>query len=679
VTLQTALAAWFNRRDMSPGLWTRAHAGEWLCAGFLVAPIAALATACVRWESEGPRSPRVLDLLLVRPQDPDGVFLNEDLVFFFSGEVDRASVTRASIDIRSGGDPARGSLQVDGDRVRFVPAPVLSSDLSDGGYRPGAEYTVAIRGFPEPDGVRGAHGEPLARTRSWSFRTVAVTEPRGGFVFADRQQDRLGVLHMVPPLTGPQDTYQLGTLDAIYLACDKPIDPSTLHDDDFELRSQSKEPSATIPLRVRLIENEPAAALRARPLQARTSSPASGWLRERRAALIELTPKQPPTVGNWSLHVLPARTEHSFCLRDFSGQSILRSRQGPIPIQFVVQAPREAIVSVDFIDRRLRSPVAVAGADGTACWNESGRVEVRYPAAAGSGVDGEVLLDSEESRTDVQATRIELAARRECAWRKESGIAVLRSQGRLTIAGKLVRRVVDASAHAPTEKTLERWHNANDVRKRDIEFPVQTLSEWLAAAQADDLHWTVLIAGGDLVIEGELTVNTPLLLCAGGVVRVSGAVHGVEGSVFLMREGGGLAINPPAAPVPSFLRLDQPVGHNPLRVPLLFAVMTGPIPETGRVARWLPADVGGSRDGEQHKYNGTWRVRYVHESAHAGEVSLDKEGVDSPAALDPPGALQACIELFVQPGGAWDPPFVDYIRLGLDPSGSESPESGERR
>jgi hypothetical protein len=646
------------------------------CVALVLGP---LATSCTRWESEGQRAPRVMDLLLVRPQDPEGVFLNEDLVFFFSGEVDRASVTRASIDIRSGNDEARGSLQVDGDRVRFVPAPVLSSDLSDGGYRPGAEYSVSIKGFPQPDGVRGAHGEPLARTRSWSFRTVAVTEPRGAFVFADRQQDRLGVLHMVPPITGPQDTYQLGTQDAIYLACDKPIDPSTLHDDDFELRSQSKDATAPIPVRARLIENEPVAALRAKPQQAHSSSPAAGWLRERRAALIELTPKQTPTVGNWSLHVLPPRTEHAFSLRDFSGQSILRSRPGPIPVQFLVQTQREAIVSVDFIDRRLRSPVAVAGADGTACWNETGRVEVRYPLAAGSGVDGDVQLDAEESRADVQATRIALAARRECAWRMAPGIAVLRSQGRLAISGKLVRRVAEPGAHAPTEQMLERWHTANDVRKRDAEFPVQTLSEWLEAAQADDLHWTVLIAGGDLVIEGELEVNTPLLLVAGGVVRVSGAVHGVEGQVFLMREGGGLAIHPPAAPAPSFLRLDQPVGHNPLRVPLLFAVMSGPIPESGRVARWLPAEVGGSRDGEQHKYSGTWRVRYVHESAHAGEIALDQEGVDSPVALDRPGALQACIELFVQPGGAWDPPFVDYIRLGLEPSGPESPPNGERR
>jgi hypothetical protein len=226
---------------------------------------------------------------------------------------------------------------------------------------------------------------------------------------------------------------------------------------------------------------------------------------------------------------------------------------------------------------------------------------------------------------------------------------------------------------------LERWQNANDARKKDSELPVQTLTEWLAAAESDDLVWTVLIAGGDLVIEGEVSVNTPLLLCAGGVVRVSGAVRGEKGQVFLLREGGGLSIDPPPAPAPSFLKLDPPVGRNPLRVPLRLAVMSQPIPETGRVSRWWPAEAGGSRDGEQHKYNGSWSVRYLSESPSEPGAASSVEAVDSPLAFDRPTSLQVRIELILQPGGAWDPPFVDFVHLSLDPSTPGPNPSGDRR
>jgi hypothetical protein len=645
----------------------------------LVCAASALAAACSPWSDRPSRAPAQLELRFVRPSAAEPVLLNEDLVLYFSGEVDRASVTRASIQIRSGSDEARGSLQVDGDRVRFVPAPVLAPDLSDGGYRPGAEYTVAIAGFPEIDGVRGIRGEPLAHAWTWSFRTIAAAAgeaARGGFVFEDRQPDKIGRLRLVPPLTVPQAEYSLGPQDAIYLACDKPIDPSTLHDDDFELRSLAKD-VPPISMRARLIENHTIAAPRPRPPEAHSSSSPAQWVRERRAALIELTPKESPASGSWSLVVLPQELEHAFCLRDFSGQSVSQGAQRPLPIRFGAPALRETSIPLDFLDRRMRSPVEVDGADGTAYWNDSGRVEARYPAAAGNGDDGDVVLGEEERRRDVQTTRVRLAAGKECVWRR-SGLAVLRAQGRMSIAGKLVRNV---EARAGSDALLERWQSANDPRKKDLEIPTQTLTDFLAEAAASDVAWTVLVAGGDLVIDGELTVNTPLLLCAGGVVRVSGAVHGEKGQVFLLREGGGLMIDPPPAPAPSFLRLDPPVGKNPLRVPLRLAVMSQPIPETGGVSRWWPAEAAGSRDGDQHKFNGTWSVRYVSERPSDEKPALPREPADSPLAFDPPTSLQLQIELVILPGGAWDPPFVDFVRLSLDPTPALSTPApqGDRR
>jgi hypothetical protein len=625
-----------------------------------------IVASCAPWSESSAAAPASLELRFVRPPQPSVVLLNEDLVFYFSGEVDRASVTRASVQIRAGNEEARGHLLVDGEKVRFVPAPVLAADLSDGGYRPDTEYSVSIAGFPQLDGVRGVHGEPLSHTRTWKFRTVAVTAPRSGFVFEDRQPDKFGVLRMVPPLTGQQDEYSIAPQDAIYLACDKPIDPSTLHDDDFEMRSLTRD-VPPIAFRARLIENQTLAVARPRPADARSSSAPSSWVRERRAALIELTPRESPTMGSWSLYVLPAHREHPFSLRDFSGQPVWQATQRPLPVRVGGEPRRETNLSLDFLDRRMRSPVDVAGADGTAYWNEDGRVEVRYPAAAGSGIDDDVTLGAVESRADLQATRVQLPAHAECNWKKSAGLALMRSQGRLSIAGKLRRFVEPSASPATADLVLERWQNANDVRKKEGDVAPQTLSEWLAQAARDDLEWTVLIAGGDLVIDGELSVNTPLVLCAGGVVRVSGAVHGEKGKVFLLREGGGLAIDPPAAPAPSFIKLDPPVGRNPLRVPLRLVVMSQPIPETGRVSRWWPAEAGGSRDVEQHKYSGTWSVRYVSENAASSEIDASAQAFDSPLAFDHPTALQLRIELFVQPGETWDPPFVDYVHLSWDP------------
>ena len=84
-----------------------------------------------------------LHLTHIRPSNPEGLFLNEELVFHFDSDLDPTSVTGASIEIHSeDGSPARGELRLEGDRVRFVPAAVLATDLSDGGYRPGTKYKI---------------------------------------------------------------------------------------------------------------------------------------------------------------------------------------------------------------------------------------------------------------------------------------------------------------------------------------------------------------------------------------------------------------------------------------------------------------------------------------------------------------------------------------------------------
>ena len=50
----------------------------------------------------------------------------------------------------------------------------------------------------------------------------------------------------------------------------------------------------------------------------------------------------------------------------------------------------------------------------------------------------------------------------------------------------------------------------------------------------------MLVAGGVLVVDGEIDVSTPLLLVAGGRIRGTGAVRGAQPTqVFRLGEGGG--------------------------------------------------------------------------------------------------------------------------------------------
>lgn len=588
--------------------------------------------------------PRVLHHRLTRPANPDGVFLNEDLVFYFSDDIDRASVTRGSVRILStDGGQARGRLSVDGKSVRFAPDPVLAADLLDGGYRPDTQYTVEILGFPSPDGVRGVRGEPLESTYRWSFRTVRVTVPRSALVFDDRMQDKRPWLRLCPsPPAAPDSAALIGPRDSIYLACDKPLDPSSVRDEDFELRPVARS-GASVGLRARLIENQPESAKRDRPAAARSSTPAESWEREPpRAALIELTPKQGLATGEYLLKVRASREGQVLGPTDFSGRAVLLFRP-PFFVRVTedfVDAGR-GVLQEDFLSTRLRSPVAVPGYDGTAHWSDDGRVEVRYPAAAGDGSHGDVVLAADEPRVDVQATRLFLPAGTSAALSSDPGLVVLRCQGRMSIEGNLVR-----AAPAGSELSVK---------------GASTLSEWLAAARNANPTWTVLIAGGDLVIEGTLRVSTPLLLCAGGVIRVSGNVAAAPGQLYLLGEGGGSSIDP-AERVKVELVIDPPL-TNPLKTPLRLAVLSGPIPPHGEVRRWLQEEVHGSAPAARRASTGSWSVRYVQELTGAALGDERLVPVDSPRLFEQPGSLQLLITLEVEPGPVWDPPFVDCVRL----------------
>ncbi len=631
-------------------LWNQARAaGERQCLEWTIPLLvsALISAAC----SRAAAPPRALHHRLTRPANPDGVFLNEDLVFYFSDDIDRTSVTRDSVRILTAdGAQAHGSLSVDGTSVRFTPDPVLATDLSDGGYRPDTHYAVEIRGFPSPDGVRGAHGEPLESTYRWSFRTVRLTMPRTALLFDDLMQDQRPVLRLFPPRNALDAPPFVAPRDSIYLSCNKPLDPSSVRDEDFALRPLASSGSR-VEVRARLIENHPQPTAHARRPAVRSSASIENWERSPRAALIELTPKQGLAVGEYLITVGAARDGEIAGPSDFSGRSAL-NYLGPLTVR-VAEAPLDTgrgVLHEEFLDTRLRSPVAVPGYDGTAHWSNTGRVEVRYPAAAGDGSQGEVELSGDEARTDIHATRVHVGEGTTAALSSDPGVVVLRCQGRLWIEGDLTRA-------APSEPRL------------GFEGSGGTLSEWLALVSAERRTWTVLVAGGDLVIDGAVRVSTPLLLCAGGVIRVSGTVAAATGQLFLLGEGGGLSIDPSErAKAP--LVIDAPIS-NPLKAPLRLAVLSGPIPPHGEVLRWLGEEVRGSEPGRGTP-GGRWSVRYVQELTATAIADERLVPVESPRLFEVPGSLQLLITLEVDPvpltdrRPAWDPPFVDYVRLSWE-------------
>ena len=618
--------------------------------------------------------------------------LNEDLVFHFSGEIDRTSVTHDCVRVTDAqGRRARGRLDVDGPRVRFVPATVLAPDLSDGGYVPGATYQVEIAGFPRPDGLRGVDGAPLAATYRWRFRVVALTE-EGRPYFEDRDPERVRPLRLFPapqsvpkprrdddkPSGGSELRYELGPLDAIYLRCEEPLDPSSLVDGAFALRSRQ---GVEVRLRSRLLENEPDAALRPRPARARSSVQPASWQRELRAALVELTPVTRLAGGlssPWSLvfhpevrttrvtlirflpgwPALPVLVPHfrSGVPRDLGGHAVWEPAlvQVAFPIVERGRDDGRGVWLEEFVDTRLRSTLAVPGCDGTATWSDTGRVEVRFLRAAGDGRLGDLELSGPQSFRDLHSVRAVVPSGSTCTLSSQPGPVVVRAQGTLRIAGRLERATGGRSTFVFGREKLSTW------LERVLTAPAE-----IAAREMD---WTVLVAGGDLVIEGEIDVSTPLLLVAGGRIRVTGTVRGGQPTqVFRLGEGGGAGLT--ASNVDE-LELDPP-DQNPLRSTLRFAVLSGPLPPRGTVVEWLEAEAHGSSEPKDAANPG-WSVRYLPEFARAPAVPEDLQPVDSPELLERPGSIQLLIELTVEPGERWRPPFVDSVRLAwLESKGSE--------
>jgi len=637
-------------------------------------------TAC----EPGPADARPALLRLVRPRldaaGLSGVFLNEELRLYFSAPLDRTTVTRENVRlVDERGNPAHGRLEVAGDCVRFLPDLPRRRDLSDGGLQPGTNYTLELHGFPRPDGLRSAQGALFSGTLRAPLRTVEREgeggAPRTWNLFDDAEPQSTGFLRPLPRLR-PKFIYQAGSAGSILLFCEKPIDPTTVIASEFQLTAVDG--THTLELTAQLVENEPRSAARGAPPALRgRDHPSLDWLSTRRAAVVELLPHEQPAPG--ARYILRVRSDAvgGIALRDFSGRSLRPAWRDGFEVNFGggARSTPSGQFDEEFLDDtfQYRSFLAVPGFDGTPAWTGNGRLEVRYPAAAGHGGDGAVVLGGQELRRDVHATRLELPAGQACELAAGGGPLVLRSQTRLSIAGDLVRRGPGCDGRALAAAHPELFETPPGGSAA-VDF-----SAWLARAQASSVPWTILIAGGDLVIDGSLRCETPLFLCAGGRIRIAGLVRGhsddFAGQIWQLGEGGGLDMSPRADLAARFLILDPPRGPNPLRVPLRLCAVSAVLNdllERERAQRWLGADLRTSAYRAKAA-PASVRVHFVADSGPELPADVAQRWTNSPALIVDSGGgaglLRYLVEIEIQPGGQWDPPFLDALRLSWEAAG----------
>lgn len=644
--------------------------------------------SCAEQEPEA----RFLELVQFRPANTTGVFLNEPLVFHFSEDLDPTSVLGSAVRIvarapetaAGAGDSleARGELQLTGNKLVFTPAPVLAADLSDGGYLPNTTYDVELMGFPRLDGLRGQDGAPLRHSLSLEFRTVDPADPQSGFVFEDSSLD-VGL-----PVILRAGEVEPG--EPILLEGEEPLDPATLFAADFiltrklkESRGRGKRPPG-IPLRARLVDN-----------------------RNRRSArwgegttLIELQPLQRLEAGGeyWLQVVEDLR------LRDFGGHRVLIAARAPLRRRMTIRVALQAIGAPGsyfehtetFINADLRSPEppslpeppaalsestveAPLGVDGTLAWGSTGRAELRWPAAAGSGSAGFVELGEHEERTDLHGTRLHLAPGVRCELSTAAGPVVLRAQGKLLIEGTLVRRVgegVELPAGLPADVFvplgLSPLAAGDPVTGPAVGEPMEELSAWLERTRASGTHCLILIAGGDLVITGGIEADCPVLLVAGGRLRVAGRDLRAP-QLITLGEGGGTSLNyerevgKKRYADEARLQLDSPT-TNPLAVPLVFGVRSSSIPPIGGAERWHASPGIGSYPGSfgpAEAFQPRFRVQFL------GECEDPRRGpeqvlVDDPVLLVDCPTLRLALTITVGPGEVWDPPWVDSVQVRWD-------------
>lgn len=635
-----------------------------------------------------------LELVRVIPRgDSTAIRLNDDLRLIFSEELDPSSITSSSVKLlnKATGRDAVGRWSIDGAELTFQPRGPLRADLRDGGFEPGAEYVLTMGGFPDLSGPRSIHNRGLRYPIRHEFQVVA----RGGRsdaapgqgaeeappLLRDASPDHAARIMLRPGDAGAKDGPPLAWNEALLVSCAEPIDPRWFRPEDLQVRELryrrafeddlpggGRAAAKTVGVRsLELLRNE----------DEDIRDPEVGAAAILKVTFNENLPLRDGSTGAFVLELKRGARLGGGVL-DFSGTPAFRE-----PIRFTA-ARRDAFLperkgSYDFEFLRAQdfTPLFDASSDGTALWSDTGRLEVRYPRAAGSGEDGDRMLGSEFDSSGLQATRLTIPEGVETQL-TGSGLVVLRAQGRVDIEGVLRRQLPDGKEPVPM------WDPGAVVNSADT----TTLSDWLEAAAERNEDWTVIIAGGDLVVSGRIAVETPLLLVAGGMIRGAAKPIAAKNQIWLLGEGGFASMpsdsdSTAMANVSPPLMIDEPL-YNQLVVPLTFVALSSEVPKEVAPRDWgTPQVLGSSGAG------GTFRVQFLKpERPRSGAERRPREEWlrkavphDEPMGVlleggevdEDGGRVRMRIELQLFPPatprnpGPWIPPFVDRVRLTWTP------------
>jgi hypothetical protein len=543
-----------------------------------------------------------LELLAVQPKELGSIALNEELLLYFSDDLDRSSITSDSVRIVDDlGRTVSGEHVVRGNKLAFLPDLPRASDLSDGGLRPGSRYHVVLGGFPRVDGIRSVSGALLAATIRFSFRTAQVggEEP----LFLD---PFLGYSALVPRVVD----------GGIVLECEEALDPSTVPGARFGLTAIPSGEKAL--LSARLVENR----------------------RRRAVLLLEL--------GNSSVDGLaPGRYylhPEDRSLRTLGGRVVEAGWELLRPL--IVPSSR---VNIDLARLSELSPEMQAGCDGTATWSAAEEALIlRYPAAAGSGQSGEVALAAPPAGRDTHATRLAIAAGVEVDLSAVQGPLVLRSQTSIEVRGRLTRHG-PGDQDDPVKFELER---AAELAESDRPLLTAWVQRLLGPEETWAREpWTVLIAGGDIRVPrgGSIDVEGWLVLVAGGTIRAEGNVA-ARGNLWRTAEGGGMSSRAGLRQLP--LVLDPPA-VNPLRVALSVDAVTSSLSWVPGSGAWHTLLVGSEGGGRM-------TLRFLQSQPGAER----EQWFEDPGQLGG-GRMRVFVRFEMPPGkgDAWVPPRIERLTL----------------
>lgn len=596
-----------------------------------------------------PDGPAPLECLALQPNPGEAVFLNEELVLFFSDELEPASALGGGVRLVDGyGGVLALDLSVERQRLRLRPAYPLGPGLDDGTFQPGATYRLELLGFPHPNALRARDGRPLSGSLEWTLR--AADPERGEQLFSDPDLGQFELLVL--------ERDRLGEDEELVLLSSEPLDPRSFPDGPCGLELQAPGTGAEAPLRL--------------PLRGvLTHNDVDG-------ARVELWPLSPAGDGlPVSLEPRPyflAHTDPSQLTlpwTDLGGNParlLVAAPNVPIEVTSRARGPERRSLAFEFggdeeltpkLPERLPQGWAIGGPVDGAGVRRAGVLGVRFPRAAGSGREGEVRLSEAHAELPARIEAWRLTLEPQASGRfAEDGLVIWRSQGRLQLSGDLRRRVQPSDLQPLEVESGESWQArlalADPARLATApEFTAgASLTSFLADAEADDPPWTVLIAGGDLWIEGDLDLDGPLLIVAGGRVRITGEVRASE--IWSSESLPGVV---PARQLP--LRLEPPE-FNPLAGPVLYALSSSWLPAPPDGGRW-----SGARVAAHYGHGRVW-LEYQGQSGRGTQVA-EYGPVDDPRFLADFERLRFTVWFELSAAGPrrepWDPPYLDRLDL----------------